>query len=138
MISRHIMRAINCIYRKKELPISQRLGIISCIPKGDKPRHFFKKWRPITLLNVLYKMISGCISNRLKYILDSIISDTQSGFIKCRYIGENTRFIYDLMYYTESHTIPGLHVLILIDFEKKHLISFLGISFTRFAILQFW
>ena len=72
------MSAIHCIYRKKELPISQRLGIISCLPKEDKPRQFLKNWRPITLLNVLYKMISGCISNRLKYILDSIISDTQS------------------------------------------------------------
>ena len=112
----YIMSAIHCIYRKKELPISQRLGIISCLPKGDKPRQFLKNWRPITLLNVLYKMISGCISNRLKYILDSIISDTQSGFIKGRYIGKNTRFIYDLLYYTESHNIPGL--LILIDFEE--------------------
>ena len=76
------MSAIHCIYRKKDLPISQRLGIISCLPKGDKPRQFLKNWRPFTLLNVLYKMISGCISNRLKYILDSIISYIQSGFIK--------------------------------------------------------
>ena len=94
------MSAIHFIYRKKELPISQRLGIITGLPKGDKPRQFLKNWRPITLLNVLYKMISGCISNRLKYILDSIKSDTQSGFIKGRYNGENTRFIYDL-----NHTI---------------------------------
>ena len=52
----------------------------------------------------------------LGYILDSIISDTKSGFIKGRYIGENTRFIYYLIYYTESHTI--LRLLTLIDFEK--------------------
>lgn len=53
---------------------------------------------------------------RLKPILDLIISDTQSGFMKDRYIGENTRFVYDLMAYTESEHIPGL--LVLIDFEK--------------------
>ena len=95
------------------------------VPKGDKPRQFEKKnWRPITLLNVLCNMISGCISNRLKYILDSIISDTESGFIKGRYIGENTRFIYGLMYYSESHSIPGL--LILIEFEKSIRFHFLG------------
>lgn len=98
------------------MPISQRLGIISCIPKGDKPRQYLKNWRPITLLNVLYKFISGCLSYRIKTTLDSLISDTQSGFIKGRYIGENTRFIYDLMSYTESRNIPGL--LVLIDFEK--------------------
>lgn len=33
-----ILNAINFIFLKKELPISQRLEIISCLPKGDKPR----------------------------------------------------------------------------------------------------
>ena len=42
-IKYYIVRAINCIFLKKELPISQRLGIISCLPKGDKPRQFLKK-----------------------------------------------------------------------------------------------
>ena len=111
-----MLRAINCIFSKNELPVSQRLGIITCIPKGDKPIQFFKNWRPITLLNVLYKIISGCLARRIKSTLDILISDTQSGFMKGRYIGENTRFIYDLMHYTSSKNIPGL--LVLIDFEK--------------------
>ena len=87
-----IFKSINCIFSKKELPISQRLGIISCLPKGEKPRQFLKNWRPITLLNVMYKLISGCLSNRIKSCINDLISDTQSGFIKGRYIGENTRF----------------------------------------------
>ena len=96
--------------------ITQRLGIISCLPKGDKPRQFLNNWRPITLLNVFYKLISGCLSQRPKSTLNFLISETQSGFMKGRYIGENTRFIYGLMAYTESKNIPGL--LMLIDFEK--------------------
>lgn len=109
--------SITCIFSKKELPISQRLGIISCLPKGDKPRQYLKKnWRPITLLNVIYKLISGCLSYRIRSTLDILISDTQSGFIKGRFIGENTRFIYDLMHFTEYKKIPGL--LVLTDFEK--------------------
>jgi hypothetical protein len=110
------MKSINQIFLQKQLPISQRLGIISCLPKGDKPRHFLKNWRPITLLNVFYKLIAGCISRRIKSTLDFLISDTQTGFMKGRYIGENTRYIYDLMSYTEENNIPGL--LMLIDFEK--------------------
>ena len=103
-----IVNAINCICLKKELPVSQRLGIISCIPKGNKPRQFLKNWRPITLLNVLYKLISGCISFRIKSTLNYFISDTQTGFLKGRYIGENTRFTYDLMDYSDNENIPGL------------------------------
>ena len=85
--------------------------------KRQKTKTISKKnWRPITLLNVLYKLISGCLGQRLKSTLNYLISDTQCGFMKGRFIGENTRFIYDLMYYVESKNIPGL--LVLIDFEK--------------------
>lgn len=105
----YIVSAVNHIFVKKELPISQRLGIITCLPKGDKPRQFLKNWHPITLLNVLYKLISGCLSYRIKSaVLNYLISETQSGFIKGRYIGENTRFVYDLLSFTETRNIPGL------------------------------
>ena len=65
---------------------------------------------------MFYKLLSGCISSRIKTTLDLLISNTQTGFIQGRYIGENTRFIYDLMSYTEVNNLPGL--LVLIDFEK--------------------
>ena len=74
-----------------------------------------KKCRPITLLNFTYKIAAGCIANRIKTVLDKIISKDQTGFIKGRYIGENTRLIYDIMQYTETHNVPGL--LVLVHFE---------------------
>lgn len=55
---------------EKELPISQGLGIILCLPNGDKPTQYLKNWRLITLLNVLHKPISVCISYRMKAALD--------------------------------------------------------------------
>jgi len=111
-----IIRAINCGYEKGELSVTQKEGIIICIPKGDKPRQFIKNWRPITLLNTIYKIASGVIASRIKTVLDKLIYSDQTGFIPGRYIGENTRLIYDIMQYTEENNIPGL--LLLIDFEK--------------------
>ena len=110
-----IVRSINYGYINKEMSHVQKLGLITCIPKQDKPKQFFKNWRPITLLNCTYKIATGCIANRIKTVLDKIISKDQIGFIKGRYIGENTRLIYDIMQYTETHNIPGL--LVLVDFE---------------------
>ena len=89
---------------------------ITCIPKEGKPKYFLKNWRPITLLNVDFKIASACIANRIKPILRNIISETQKGFLKGRYIGECTRLIYDLIDKLEEDDIPGL--LLLIDFEK--------------------
>jgi hypothetical protein len=111
-----ILRALNYSYYIGKLPLSCRHAIITCIPKGNHNREYLKNWRPISLLSVIYKLAATVIANRLKNVLCKIISESQSGFIKGRFIGENTRFIYDLMHYTEHKQIPGL--LMLIDFEK--------------------
>ena len=111
-----VCRALNHAFISGNLSITQTQGIITCIPKGDKPKQYLKNWRPITLLNTIYKIGSGCIANRLKIHLDKLINNDQTGFIKGRFIGENIRLIYDLMQYTEENNIPGL--LLLIDFEK--------------------
>jgi hypothetical protein len=79
-------------------------------------RHFIGNWRPISLLNTDLKIASAVIANRIKPLLPFIISDTQKGFIKGRFIGENTRLLYDLMHYLEQHNKTGL--LFLVDFEK--------------------
>ena len=71
---------------------------------------------PITLLNVIYKIASTAIANRLKQAICIIITDTQTGFLDDRYIGESTRLIYDLVHRCEHLNLDGL--LVLIDFEK--------------------
>ena len=66
------------------LSITQRLGIITLIPKGEKDKSYLKNWRPLTLLNSLYKMTSGCIAERIKPHLAKIIHEDQKGFIEGR------------------------------------------------------
>ena len=111
-----ILKTFNLFFKKGTMSVTLRQAVISCIPKGDKPRHFLKNWRPISLLCVLYKLLSSVIANRLKTVLDHLISRSQSGFIQGRQISEVTRLIYDIMNYTEKNKIDGL--LMLIDFEK--------------------
>ena len=111
-----VIRALNDAFRKGELSCVQREGIITCIPKEDKPRQYIKNWRPISLLNVVYKIGSSCIANRIKLVLPKLINEDQTGFIRNRYIGENIRLIYDAIAYLEKYNLPGL--LLNIDFEK--------------------
>lgn len=111
-----ILRSINYGFQIGELSITQKQGIITCLPKPNKCRHFLKNWRPISLLNVIYKMASAVIANRLKTVLDKLISEEQKGFISGRFIGENVRIIYDVLFETKRQEIPGL--ILSIDFEK--------------------
>ena len=113
-----VLRSINYGFSNHELSSTQRQGIITCLPKGEKSKLYLKNWRPITLLNVVYKLGSSCIAERLKKVLDILISQDQTGFIKGRFIGENTRLVYDVMQQSDLRNIPGL--LLLLDFEKAY------------------
>ena len=111
-----IIRSLNEGFKVGKMSITQREGIITCIPKGDKPREFIKNWRPISLLNVVYKIGSSCIANRIKEVLPQLINEDQTGFVPGRYIGDNLRLLYDIMHYLKNENLSGL--LVSIDFEK--------------------
>ena len=56
------------------------------------------------------------VANRLKRVLPSIINEDQTGFISGRFIGENTRMVYDTIEYCDVTDTKGL--LIILDFSK--------------------
>ena len=89
---------------------------ITCLPKTGKERNKLKNWRPISLLNTSYKLISLCITNRIRPLLHSIISPEQKGFIEGRSISECTRLMLDIIHECEAQNKAGL--ILLVDFEK--------------------
>ena len=97
--------------------MSQCCGVITLLPKKDKDPHFIKKLSSyITLLNTDYKIIAKVMANRLKRILDEIIHNDQTGFLKGRNIGCNVRSIIDLVDYCDANNLPGS--IVLLDIEK--------------------
>jgi hypothetical protein len=94
----------------------QRSGIITLSPKKPKLRRFLKNWRPITLLTVDYKLLAKSLAMRLSIILPDFIDDSQFGYVKDRYIGENIRCVIDFNTYFKiaKKEIYALQI----DFEK--------------------
>ena len=105
-------------FGKGKLSISQRRGIISLIPKDESYLVELTNWRPITLLNVDYKILARAIAKRIKPKLSKLIHSDQTGFVKGRFIGPNVRHLNDIMEYTEINKIPL--IMVLIDFEKAY------------------
>ena len=114
-VGQFILRSLNYGYRNGSLGITQKQGVITCIPKPNKSRDNLKNWRPISLLNVIYKLASTVIANRFKKVLNNVINENQKEFIAGRFLGENIRLIYDVLFESKKQNIPGL--ILSIDFE---------------------
>ena len=127
------LNSINYGFSTGELSITQREGIIVCIPKGDKCKKLIKNWRPISLLNVSYKIASGVIATRIKSVLPFIINSDQSGFMANRSTADSLRLIYDVLYFSLEQKKPGM--LLLIDFEKAF--DSVAWSFIKKSLLYF-
>ena len=87
---------------------SQRLGIICLIPKGEKEKRYLTNWRPLTLLETLYKIRLSILAKRLKLILDNLLEFEEKAYIPGRFIAECTRTMYNLFEHAKMNNLPGM------------------------------
>lgn len=109
-------KAINLCIQRGELMTSARKGVITLVPKKDRNLAFIKNWRPITLLNVEYKIIAKALASRIKNVLPDIIDAEQTRFMAGRSIFENIRSAIEVIEY--SLTLNEPNILMSIDYEK--------------------
>jgi hypothetical protein len=88
VVGEEVCRGILEILNTGVMPFNLNLTHIALIPKTNNPESV-SEFRPISLCNVLYKLISKVLANRLKKVLPHIISPTQSVFIPERLITDN-------------------------------------------------
>ena len=98
------------------MTLNQGRGIISLIEKPDKDLLQLKNWRPLSLLNVDYKVFSKILANRLYEILPYIIHEDQVGFLKDRFIGENLMDLIAVIEFLKENEEEG--ILVSADIEK--------------------
>ena len=101
----------NECFENGTLSKSFNTGSIRLIPKkGDITN--IKNWRPISLLNCIYKIISRAINNRLKKVMDTITSRAQKGFTSSRFIQEVLINVIENIAYCKANRIPACVVAI--------------------------
>lgn len=86
------------VLRGGEIPEGWNETVVVLIPKVKTPESL-KDLRPISLCNVVYKLVSKVLANRLKLILDEIISPNQSAFVPGRLISDNTILAYEMSHF---------------------------------------
>ena len=103
-------------YEGRNLHQTARQGILNLIPKPKKDSRLIKNLRPITLLNVDYKIVEKAIANKMIPALKHIIHTDQRGFMKDRRISVNIRKMLDIMHTTKEEDLEA--VVLSLDFVK--------------------
>lgn len=102
-------------------------GFMSCevnhchvvlIPKGDSPSQI-SQFRPISLCNVVSKLISKILANRLKLVIEKLISPLQAAFVPDRTIHENSILAHELFHALKKKRTGRKIMAIRADIEKS-------------------
>ena len=101
------------------LPEHLNHTFITLIPKKRNPE-FAYEFRPISLCNVLYKIFSKVLANRLKKILPNIITENQSAFTKSRLISDNILVAFESLHSMQRHTGKEGYMAIKLDMSKTY------------------
>ena len=119
IVGKDVTALVQSILSGGSLPPKLNHTHVVLIPKVSKPSRI-TEFRPISLCNVIYKLLTKVISNRLKKLLPEIISPTQNAFIPGRLITDNILIGYEVFHSMyNKHTRHG-SMAIKVDMAKAY------------------
>lgn len=97
LIKKDILKMIRWVLRKGKIGGFTNSTHLALIPKENRPSSF-SRFRPISLCNSAYKIITKILSSRLKPLLPSLISENQGGFLANRHISDSILLVQEAIH----------------------------------------
>eukprot|EP00253_Pinus_taeda_P023771 PITA_23771 len=102
-----LFRMIRGVLRKTKMGGGTKSTFLALIPKETNPRSF-DRYRPISLCNSSYKIVAKLLANRIKPLLQKLISPAQGGFVKGRQILDNVIQIQEALHSSHARKEQGM------------------------------
>ncbi|GAU23620.1 hypothetical protein TSUD_386090 [Trifolium subterraneum] len=112
-----VMRFISEFHRNGKLTKGLNSTFIALIPKVDSPQRL-NDFRPISLVGSLYKILAKVLANRLRLVIGSMISESQTAFVKDRQILDGILIANEVV--DEARRAKKELLLFKVDFEKAY------------------
>ncbi|GAU48515.1 hypothetical protein TSUD_244350 [Trifolium subterraneum] len=112
-----VMRFIAEFHRNGKLTKGLNSTFIALIPKIDSPQRL-NDFRPISLVGSLYKILAKVLANRLRLVIGSVISESQTAFVKDRQILDGILIANEVV--DEARKSKKELMLFKVDFEKAY------------------
>ncbi|CAJ2644025.1 unnamed protein product [Trifolium pratense] len=112
-----VMRYLSDFHRNGRLTKGINATFIALIPKTDSPQRL-NDFRPISLVGSLYKILAKVLANRLRQVIGSVISESQTAFVKNRQILDGILIANEIV--DEARKSSKDLMLFKVDFEKAY------------------
>ena len=120
VVHEDVNRLVSSLLQGSVSPCSLNATHIVLIPKVPNPEsasHF----RPISLCNYSYKILSKVLANRLKVFLPNIISPSQNAFVAGRQIQDNIGVAHEMFHFLKGRKAKGKFEMgIKLDMQKAY------------------
>ncbi|GJX63412.1 RNA-directed DNA polymerase, eukaryota, reverse transcriptase zinc-binding domain protein [Tanacetum coccineum] len=115
IVGKEVINVVKEFFNSSVFPKRCNPSFISFIPKVLDAKRL-NNFRPISLIGCQYKIIGKILANHLSMVIDDIISQEQSAFIKGRQITDGPLILNEIISWCKSKKMQSL--LFKVDFQK--------------------
>ena len=95
---------------------SSYAGVLTLLYKGKGERCLRENWRPLTMMNLDYKIYAKCISRRLQKIIGKLVHFDQTCSVPGRKIQDSILHVLNVIAFAEEHNLEAM--ILSIDHES--------------------
>lgn len=119
LVKPNVVGIVKEVLEGRDFPLGLNNAFLVLIPKVDVPQGA-KQFRPIGLCNIVYKLVTKVIVNRLKPVLPTLISPTECSFVPNRQITDNVIIVQEMLHTMRNKKGKVGYMAVKIDFEKAY------------------